>query len=700
MNLNKIFNPRSIAVVGASSKLGTVGNDIVKNLVVEGYQGNIYPVNPHIPELYSLKCYPDIKSIGKRVDLVVIAIHANSVAEVVEEAGLCGAGSIVVISAGFKESGNPELETQIRGICEKYKMPLVGPNCLGVVNPHIKMNASFAVLMPHSGSVAFLSQSGALCTSVIDYANKLGIGFSKFVSLGNKAMIDEVAMLEYLMKDRDTKVIAMYTEELKNPQRIIEIVKKNNKGRHAKPVIAIKAGRSLAGATASASHTGALAGNDSAYEALFDQAGIIRAYRISELFQYVQVFQNNQLPNGSNVAIVTNAGGPGVLATDEMEIDGLNIAKFSEATNVGLRKVLPSEASIRNPVDLLGDAGADRYASALKLVVNDKNVDSLLVLLTPQSMTQVDATASAIIEIKNKTKKPFIVSFMGEDTVGAGVQKMLQAGVAAANFPEQAAKALVAMTRFAERKKISDGKFVTYRDVDRKLVKKILTEAKNKGITKFPEAEAVKIFSAYKFPLLKSVLVTSRKEAEKSALSFKEKIVFKIVSPDILHKTDVGGVMLNITPDEAGDKYDEFITNVRKKASKAVIEGVLIEQMLDRERGVEVILGASNDPSLGKMIMVGLGGIFVEVFKDVSFRLPPLTKNDIERMINKLKSKKIFDGVRGRSALDGDALIECVGRLCQLLADFPEIKELDINPLLVLPKGEEARVLDGRIVIN
>lgn len=700
MNLDKIFKPRSIAIVGASTKLGTVGNDIVKNLVVEGYQGNIYPVNPHAPELYNLKCYPDLKSIDGRVDLVVIAIHALSVPAVIEEAGVCGAGAIVVISAGFKESGNPELEAQICSICEKYKMPLIGPNCLGVVNPHIKMNASFAVLMPQRGTVAFLSQSGALCTSVIDYANKLGIGFSKFVSLGNKAMIDEVAMLEYLMNDRDTKVIAMYTEELKNPQRIIEIVKKNNKGRNAKPVIAIKAGRSLAGASASASHTGALAGNDSAYEALFDQAGIIRAYRISELFQYVQVFQNNHLPSGSNVAIVTNAGGPGVLATDEMEIDGLNIAKFSNDTNEELHKVLPTEASIHNPVDLLGDAGADRYASALKLVVKDKNVDSLLVLLTPQSMTQVDATASSIIEIKNKTKKPFIVSFMGEDTVGAGVQKMLKAGVAAANFPEQAAKALVALTRFSERKKISSGKFLSYRNVDKKTVKKILVDAKNKGITKFPEAEAMKIFSAYKFPMLKSVLATSKKEAEKLASGFKGNIAFKIVSPDILHKTDVGGVMLNIAPNESGEKYDEIVANVLQKAPKARIEGVLMEQMLDRDRGVEVILGASNDPGLGTMIMIGLGGIFVEVFKDVSFGLPPLTRNDILRMIDKLKSKRIFAGVRGRPALDTDALVECVGRLCQLLSDFPEIKELDINPLLVLPKGEKAKALDGRIVIN
>ncbi|MGI5827717.1 MAG: acetate--CoA ligase family protein [Patescibacteria group bacterium] len=699
MNLDALFYPKSIAIIGASTKEKTVGNDVVKNLVKQGYKGKIYPINPNANELYGVKVYHDISEVDSEIDLAVVAIPAKFVPSVMEVAATKGAKACIVISAGFKEAGNSELEEELKKVCQKHDIALVGPNCLGAINPEISMNASFAARMPDEGSVAFISQSGALCTSVIDYAKDINLGFSKFVSIGNKADVDELALIEYLAGDPKTRAVLIYAEQLTDSAKIISTVKKVTRGNNPKPIIVLKSGRTSAGASAIASHTGSLAGGDAAYEALFKQAGVIRANSVSQLFEYAQIFAKNDLSEVKKVAIITNAGGPGVLTTDEVVSNDLELAKFENKTEEALKAVLPPAANTHNPIDVLGDARADRYEQALKLAEKDPHVEGIIVVLTPQSMTEIEETAKAIAAVKKTTQKPIVVSFMGKDTVEPGVKILQSEGVATSIFPESAAKAMATLSKFVSWSKKTDGETFSYPDVDKSKVVDIFAKAKANGQKSFPEAEAMEIFKAYNFPLLKSAQAKTKDEAVSVAKEIGGKLAMKIISPDILHKSDVGGVMLNITKETVAEKFDEMMQRVSISKPEARLEGVLLMEMAP-ENGTEVILGANKDASLGHMIMFGLGGIYVEVFKDVTFGLAPITKDDAWRMVSEIRSSKIFDGVRGQSALDKEAIVECLGRLSQLLTDFPEIIELDVNPLMVLPKGNGVRVLDGRIVIE
>lgn len=699
MKLDAIFYPKSIAIIGASTEVGHVGNDIVKNLVKQGYKGKIYPVNPKATKLYDLKCYPNISAIKSGVDLAVIVVPSGVVPAVLQEVTKKKTKGAIVISAGFKEVGNLDLEKQVKEICQKNNIALVGPNCLGVINPENKMNASFANIMPPSGNIAFISQSGALCTAILDYAQKLDIGFSKFVSVGNKALMSEADLFDYLAKDKKTKVVAMYVEQLTNAPALITAAKKLTHGKNPKPVIAIKSGRTSAGASASASHTGALAGNDAAYEALFAQSGIIRVETVQELFDYLRVFTHNELPKGDRVAIVTNAGGPGVLTTDTVILNGLKMATISDFTKAQLKKHLPPFANFKNPIDVLGDARADRYEAAINILEKDKNVDSIIVVLTPQSMTEFSKTAQAIVAAKTKSKKPIVASFIGGHLVNLGIKILRSHGVSTFNFPEQAAKALSALTNFKFIEKEKNNTRFSFKNTNKNAISKIFSDAKNRKQIFFPEVDSLPILHHYGFPTLVTYTATTAEEAHDIAKKIGKKVAMKIVSPDILHKTDSGGVMLGVTPENAADSFKEIMKRVKKNVPTAKIEGVIIDEMI-KEKGVEMILGAVKDPGLGHTIMVGLGGVYVEVFKDVAFGLAPLTKGDAQKMLSKLKSKNILDGARGQTVLDSDALIECIGRLSQLLIDFPNIKELDINPLLVLPKGHGVRVLDARIVVE
>lgn len=695
MNLNKLFHPESIAIIGASTELNSVGNDVVKNLVKQGFEGKIYPVNPKASELYSLKCYETVGDIKEKIDLAVIAVPAVLVPQILEEAGEKAIEAAVVISAGFKESGRKDLENEVVKICKKYDIALIGPNCLGIINPEIKMNASFAAVMPDPGPVAFASQSGALCTAVIDYAKYYGVGFSKFVSIGNKAVIDDLELLKYLFEDEKTKVIAMYIESLTEPHELIDFMAKMH-CTNPKPVIVLKSGRSKAGASASVSHTGSLAGSDNAYGALFRQAGMIRVDSVEEMFDLIRVFSDNEISKCDGVAVVTNAGGPGILATDELINNGMTLAKFDSKTIGKLKKALPPTANLHNPVDVIGDAQADRYRAALDAVADDKNVNSILVILTPQSMTKIEETAHVIAELKKKTKKPIVVSFMGEATVEAGVTVLQNSGVAAVNFPEQAAVALAIMDQQVSICQNPKNNKFDFKDVNISAVSKIFNES---GKKIFPEAQALDILSHYGFPLLKRRMVKSADEASSLAPELGNKIALKIVSDDILHKTDVGGVMLDVNSLDAGLKYNEIIKKVKHYAPKAKIDGVLMMEMASGFN-FEFILGSNKDSSLGNVIMVGLGGILVEILKDVTFGLAPICKNDAHKMLGMIKANKIFGGIRNIPPLDSAALIECLGRLSQFVTDFPQIKELDINPLLVLERGKGVKVLDARIVIE
>ncbi len=699
MDLSPLFYPKSIAIIGASSKEKTVGNDVVKNLVTQGYQGKILPINPKITELYGLKVYPDIKDIDTEIDLAVVAIPAQIVPANLKIAATKSVKAVVVISAGFKEAGNIELEEELTKVCQENKMILIGPNCLGVINPEIQMNASFAYLLPPQGEVAFMSQSGALCTAVLDYAQELNIGFSKFLSIGNKADMDELKLIKYFAQDEKTSVILIYSEEMTNAPEFIKTVNSLNQSSNPKPIIVLKSGRSEEGAKAIASHTGSLAGGDALYQAMFDQAGVIRADSIQELFDLAQVFARNEFQAVSNTAIITNAGGPGVLTTDAVIASGLKLAKISPETEKKLTEFLPPAASSKNPVDVLGDAKADRYRFVLEVLVNDDQVDSIIVLLTPQSMTEIKETAQAVIDIKKITTKPISVSFMGGATVKPGMSLMNQANITTTTFPENSAKSLAKFGTFVKLTQQTNEQGFKFEDLDQERVAEIFAQAKKEAKTSFPEAEALEIIKAYNFPTLHSQVARSASQALDVAQQLGGKLAMKIVSPDILHKSDVGGVMLDVTAENVFAKYEEMMQTVKANRPEAKLEGVLLMEMAPDD-GLEVILGVNKTPGLGTAIMFGLGGIYVEVLRDVSFAFAPVTQNEARQMIDSLQTSELFEGVRGNKPRDKEKLIECIGRLSQLITDFPEIIELDINPLLSLPKGKGAKVLDARIVIE
>jgi acetate---CoA ligase (ADP-forming) len=697
-NLDLVFKPKSVAIVGASTKEGSVGNAIVKNLS-QGFTGSVYPVNPKAEELYGLKCYASLTAISTPVDLMVIVVPAAIVPAILEEGGTLGIKGAIIISAGFKEVGNVELEKNIQDICAKYDIALIGPNCLGIINPSLKLNASFAAFSPADGNVAFISQSGALCTAILDCATTMGIGFSKFISVGNKAVLDETAILDYLEKDTETDVVAMYAEQLAEPEKLMAKIKEMSHDAKPTPVVVLKSGKTSAGAGASASHTGALAGNDAAYAALFRQSGIIRANTSEELFDYIKIFSTNQVKSAARLAIITNAGGPGVLAIDSTIENGLTVATLSDATKEALKAALPAEANIHNPIDVLGDARADRFQTAITAALSDENVDAAIVILTPQSTTEIAETAREIVAARDKYNKPIAAAFMGEELVAPGLEILKNNRIAAYSYPESAIKSLSVLEKFYKdtQSELEDAHDFT--DVNREAVAKIFAQAKADGINSFPEAHALAILEAYKLPVLVSRVAHTREEAETIAREIGKLMVFKIVSPEILHKSDAGGIMLHVAPEEAGAKFDELMARVAVNRPEAHLEGVLLVEMI-LDKGTELILGSVQDPSLGDAIMLGLGGIYVEIIKDVVFGLNPLTRSDVVRMINTLKSKKVLDGARGNKPADKEALIECVLRLAQLLRDFPEIKEMDINPLFVLEEGKGAKVMDARIVIE
>ncbi len=695
-NFQSLFYPKSIAVIGASTRIGSVGNDVVKNLLAQKFAGTIYPVNPKAQQLYDLPCFADVNDLPDNVDMAIVVIPGALVPDVLIRAGKKNIKSAIVISAGFKESGEAgqKLEEEVKKIAREYNITLIGPNCLGLLNPEIHLNASFAQLMPAPGSIAFISQSGALCTSVLDYAKGLGIGFSKFVSIGNKACVDEVDLITYLADDPQTKVIMMYEEQLTDAPRFIKTVRELTTRPGGKPVISLKSGRTSVGASASASHTGALGGDDAMIEAIFRKAGVTRAYSIEELFNYAISFVHNPLPAGNRLAIITNAGGPGVITTDEATMVGLELAKLEEKTTATLKAALPAASNIHNPVDVLGDASAARYSAALEAVCDDPNVDAIIIILTPQTMTEVDATAREIVRIKSACNKPIIASFMGMETVDQGIRLLQKGDVATIAFPEYAARSLSALVHFSLRTHMEYSANLSPENIDHKKAELAL-----KTITgvNAPMPTVKKILEAYGLPFLKEVVVTSPEEAEAAARTFEGKIVLKVVSQDIVHKSDVGGVMLDIAPNEIAEKYDVMMETLKKNVPTAKIDGILLMEMAAKG-GLEIIIGGKRDATLGlSTIMVGMGGVYVEVFKDVSFGVVPLTKYAANALINRTKASQILAGVRGQKPLDREMLIDALGRISKLLEDFPQIKELDINPLLVYQKG--VKVIDARIKI-
>ncbi len=711
-NLESIFSPESVAVIGASTTPGKVGHDIFANILRGGFSGTLYPVNPGARSVLSVRAYPGIGEIPDSVDLAIVILPPALALKAVEESVEKGVKGIVIVSAGFREVGGEgrRIEDRIVSICKKEGVRVVGPNCLGVINPQasVRLNASFSTRMPKPGNISFISQSGALCTAVLDFAADRDFGFSKFISIGNKADVDELDLLQYLHQDPETEVIIMYLEELRRGPEFIAAVKEITSGFRRTPVLAIKSGRTTAGAEAAASHTGSLAGSEGVYGAIFQQAGIIRAETIDELFDFANAFAyktesalgktRRKVPTGNRVAIVTNAGGPGIVATDMTVSAGLQLARFSPETVEALSSHLPKTANLHNPVDVIGDASQERYENALQAVIADDGVDGALVILTPQSMTNARGTAEAVVRTARTTHKPILCCFMGIVDVSPGVKYLQAHGYPVFRFPENAAKAFGALYhhfRWLSREHLEQYVF----EHDAETAAGVIKEALDAGKTHLGELEGNRILAAYGFDVLPTRLAKDEKEAVKIAEEIGYPVVMKIVSDDIIHKSDAGGVAVGIGDDDGvRESFDAIVASAREQRPDAAIDGVLVQKMADP--GNEVIVGMNRYPVFGPLLMFGYGGIFVEVFKDVSFRLAPIGRNEARRMVRQIKGFKLLQGFRGKPKSDIAALEQAMVRLSDMAAAHPEIKELDINPMLAHPEGEGATVADCRIILE
>uniref|UniRef100_A0A7C5P7Z0 CoA-binding protein n=1 Tax=Thermodesulfobium narugense TaxID=184064 RepID=A0A7C5P7Z0_9BACT len=693
-SLDMFFKPNSVAIIGASSEEKKLGHAVLKNVIDGGYTGNIYPINPNADSILGYKCFKSVLDIPGDVDLAVFVIPSKFVNPVMRECAQKGVKGAIVITAGFRETGleGAKLEKELKEIIKSNNIKLIGPNVLGLIDTHNNLNASFASFMPKRGNIGFISQSGAFATAIMDWAAANDIGFSKFISIGNKADINEVDLLEVLKDDSNTDVILMYLESIDNGRSFMEVAYKTSK---IKPIIVLKSGTTAAGAKAATSHTGSLAGSDQAYTSAFKQCGVIRASTVEDLFDLAIGFAYQPLLNSDNIAIVTNAGGPGIMASDAIENFGLRIANLSNNTIETLRINLPPAAAVYNPVDVLGDALADRYEFALRNVLKDESVDGVMVILTPQVYTQAMQTAECIVGAKNP-KKPIFSIFMGGKTIAGAVKYLMENSVPNYSFPERAAFVFRSMH---ERKIWLSKPEPVYKKFDTKfdLAAKSLRSPERSKRPSLGDWEVREVFEGYGFNLPKTLLATTSLEASDFAEKLGFPVVMKIASPDILHKTDVGGVKVGLkSKDEVIRAFDDIMISARRYFPDAEIWGVTIQQMLPP--GKDVIIGSVKDPQFGHMIMFGLGGIYVEVLKDVSFRIVPVSEIDAINMIKEIKSFKLLSGTRGEKGVDQNAIVDAILRVSNLVTDFPEIVELDINPLRVFEEGAVA--IDMRLTVG
>ena len=634
--------------------------------------------------------------------MAVLIVPATFAVDTFKQCVRKGVRGVILISAGFKEVGEEgaKMEQALSALAKKHRIPLIGPNCLGVINTDSKtqMNASFGRVMPQAGRMAFLSQSGALCTAVLDYAKAANIGFSKFVSMGNKADTSELELLQYLADDPQTDVILMYLEDLAHPREMIQLCRKISGDRvSGKPILAIKSGRTLEGAQAASSHTGSLAGSDEVYTAVFAQGGILRVNSVAELFDYAKAFSVRKLPRNNQVAIVTNAGGPGIMTTDACVKYGLEMAPISAKAKTQLRKVLPPTANLNNPIDVIGDAQHDRYEAALKVVSKESHIGSVIVILTPQAMTDIEEIAEVIGKMATQTRKPVLACFMGVVDVSKGIRVLEKWKVPHYSFPESAAKTLSAMANYTAWVGRPRTKYKKFR-VQKAKAQRILRAALRRKQKHLTDVEAFSILEAYGFPLLKSQLAKTPRAAGQVAEKLGYPVVLKINSPDILHKVDVGGVALKIESKVAVEKSAaQLLATVKRRVPKARIRGITVQQMA--QPGREVILGFKRMEKFGPILMFGLGGTYVEVVKDVTFRIAPIRKLGAYNMIHSIRAYPILKGIRGQKPADLKAIEASLERLSQLSIECPQIQELDINPMVAYPRGAGCTVLDARILL-
>ena len=698
-NLDKIMKPKSVAVIGASTKEHTIGSDIMKRLQEYKFNGNIYPVNPKGGVIEGLQAYTSILEVPGEVDLAIIVVNAKFVLDTIDQCHQKGIKGLCIITAGFKETGKEgaEAEKQLLAKVREYGMRCVGPNCLGVVNTHpeIRLDGCFAESLPERGNIGFVSQSGALGGGILNILKDLNLGFAQFISIGNQADVNAETALEYWENEEDVEQILLYMESIQNPANFRKLASRISK---KKPVLALKAGRSAAGASAASSHTGSLAGADKAANALLNQSGVIREYSLKDLFATAKVFANCPIPKGDRVAIITNSGGPGIMATDAICEHGMQIAKISEETKEKLRSFLPSAASVKNPIDMIASAPIEHYKQTLETVIADENVDMIITIYLPfLGLKDIDV-AKALMEIKAKNpQKPVIGVFMTKSEFFSTLSDM-DVNMPFFMYAEEAADGLNRLNQQRKWMERPEGKIPSF-NVDYKRAKEIIAQSINEGREQLTTRESIDVLDAYGIRVCKSGFATTEEEAVTIANSIDYPVVMKMTSKTTSHKTDVGGVRVNIQSEaQLRAEYQDLIAKLTEKGLIDGLEGVIIQEMVKGNR--EMVCGIATDPQYGPMMMFGLGGVFIEVMKDVTFRIAPLTDIDAKEMIKSVKAYKLLEGARGTKPAQMEQIEETLLRLSQLVNDFKFIDELDINPLLISEKTGEGIAVDGRIKVR
>ncbi len=691
------WDPQAVAVVGASRTPGKLGHSVLRNVIQHGFKGSIYPINPSVGELFGLLCYPNVSAVPGPIDLALVVVPSGQVCDILVECGEKGIQGAIIMSAGFREAGQEgrRREHELVDIARRYGMRLIGPNCLGIIDTIANLNASFAAGMPAKGSIAFMSQSGALCTAMLDMALSDQVGFSRFVSLGNKADADEITFIEAWRDDPHTRVITAYLEGIEEGEEFMSV---SARASRQKPIIAIKSGTTSAGSRAVSSHTGTLAGSEAVYDAAFRQCGIVRAGSIQDLFDYSVAFARQPLLLSDGVVIITNAGGPGIMAVDACERSGLQLASLEPASAGALREALPAEASVLNPVDLMGDAPASRYALAMSAALQDPNVGGVIVIVTPQAMTEVEETAKIIGEHARSRAKPIFGCLMGAGAVASGVRILNTFQVPNYSVPERAVAAMAAMMRYRRWREQPPLEIESF-DVDRSLVRRIIGGVRADGRLAVGEAEAQDIMAAYGIATPTTYLARDAAEAAYFAQEIGFPVAVKIASPDILHKTDVGGVQLNLTtPDAVRAAFDLVLYRAAKYMPGADAWGCLIQEMV--VGGKATIVSMSRDPHFGPVMAFGLGGSYPGAVQSTACRVAPLDRRLAGEMVAEVQGYNLLRGVRGQRRSDLGALLDALLRLSQLAVDLPEIVEFDINPLVVCEEEQGAIGIDMRLVLQ
>jgi len=692
--LSELFAPGSVAVVGATDREGSVGRAIVTNLRDE-FDGSVVPVNPDRTSVLGLDCYPDVGSVPDTPDLAVIVVPPQTAVDAVAEAAEAGVENVVVITAGFSETGSEgaDRERELVAVAEEYDLNLVGPNSLGVMSTPVDMNATFGPESALPGTLSFMSQSGAFITAVLDWANDQRIGFKDVVSLGNEAVLNETDFVREWGDDPDTDVILGYLEGIDDGRAFIETAREVT---NDTPIVLVKSGRTDAGAQAASSHTGSIAGSDEAYEAGLEQAGVQRVETVEELFDYARALSGQPLPDSDGVAVVTNAGGPGVMATDAIGGSRLSLASFSDETVSSLQDSLPDEANVYNPVDVLGDAEIDRFREAIDVALSDDGVGAAVVVSAPTAVLSFEELAEAVLDLQDEHDKPVVACLMGGESAEAAADVLREGGIPNYFDPARGVRSLEALSEYRDiRDRVveSPAEF----DVDRERARAVLRRAEKRGDNRLG-VEAMDLLDAYGIPTPRGDVVDSPADAVAVAHDIDGPVVMKIVSPDILHKSDIGGVKVGVENEAVYDAYEDLVSRAHNYQPDANVLGVQVQEMVDLDVGTETIVGMNRDPQFGPLVLFGLGGIFVEILEDTTVRVAPVGRDEARAMLDDIQAAPLLRGARGRTPADEEAIAEAIQRLSQLVTDFPAILELDINPLVAGPDGVQA--VDIRLTVD